>query len=519
MKTDYDILILGSGFGGSLLSMVAKRLGRSVLLLEKGRHPRFAIGESTSPLTNLLIEQLAERYDLPRLLPLTTYGQWQKAYPEVSCGLKRGFTYYHHRVGQPYHASPDHDNQLLVAASPNDAVADTHWFRADVDRFLMQEAIALGVDYLDETTVTGVEWGEEGAMLTGNRQGEIFHVRARFVVDATGPRGFLSRTLNLPEVPLPDYPPTQALFSHFLRVRRCDEMETFRTEGTPPYAPDDAALHHVFDGGWMWVLRLNNGVTSAGFAVKDWLAEDLRLAEGEPAWRRFLQRYPSIGEQFAEAEAVQPFVHAPRLSYRCSDAAGPGWAMLPSAAGFLDPLFSTGFPLALLGIERLGRILAEAWETPAFADRLQEYAQITLGEIDATSRLIAGSYATFHNFPRFADYAMFYFAAASFSEMARRLGKGELVRRYLAADHPTFGPALRECGRRLQQAEREGMVIDGEFAQGVAAGIAPLNIAGLCDSGKQNWYPVDLNDLILEAAKLEHTPDQMRQILAVAPWA
>src|ERR1051326_7810365 len=93
MRTEYDIVILGAGFGGSLLSMVAHRLGLSVLLLEKGRHPRFAIGESTSPLTNLLIEQLALQYDLPRLLPLTTYGQWQRAYPEVACGLKRGFTY------------------------------------------------------------------------------------------------------------------------------------------------------------------------------------------------------------------------------------------------------------------------------------------------------------------------------------------------------------------------------------------------------------------------------------------
>jgi len=65
----YDLAIVGSGFGGSLLAMVARRLGRSVLLLERGRHPRFAIGESTSPLMNLLIEEFANRYDLPHLLP------------------------------------------------------------------------------------------------------------------------------------------------------------------------------------------------------------------------------------------------------------------------------------------------------------------------------------------------------------------------------------------------------------------------------------------------------------------
>ena len=153
MKTDYDLAIVGSGFGGSVLAMVARRLGLSVVLLERASHPRFAIGESTSPLMNLLIEQLALRYDLPRLLPLTTYGAWQCAYPHLVCGLKRGFTYFQQTAGQSYRALPDRSNQLMVAASPKDAVADTHWLRADVDQFLMQEAVALGADYLDRKSV------------------------------------------------------------------------------------------------------------------------------------------------------------------------------------------------------------------------------------------------------------------------------------------------------------------------------------------------------------------------------
>src|SRR6516165_7320272 len=117
MTPDFDLAIAGSGFGGALLAMIARRLGLSVLLLERGKHPRFAIGESTAPLTNLLIEQLALRYDLPRLLPLTSYGPWQRNYPEVVCGLKRGFTYYHHEAGKPFLPHDDRRNQLLVAAS------------------------------------------------------------------------------------------------------------------------------------------------------------------------------------------------------------------------------------------------------------------------------------------------------------------------------------------------------------------------------------------------------------------
>jgi len=69
-----DLAIVGSGFGGSILAMVARRLGLRVALLERGRHPRFAIGESSSPLAGILIEQLADRYDLPRLKPLAAFG-------------------------------------------------------------------------------------------------------------------------------------------------------------------------------------------------------------------------------------------------------------------------------------------------------------------------------------------------------------------------------------------------------------------------------------------------------------
>jgi FADH2 O2-dependent halogenase len=69
------------GFGGSLLAMIARRLGHSVVLLEKTQHPRFAIGESSTPLANLLLEELATRYNLPRLLPLSKWGSWQQHYP------------------------------------------------------------------------------------------------------------------------------------------------------------------------------------------------------------------------------------------------------------------------------------------------------------------------------------------------------------------------------------------------------------------------------------------------------
>lgn len=502
----FDLAILGSGFAGSLLAMVARRMGQSVLLLERGAHPRFAIGESTSPLTNLLLEELAVRYDLPRLLPFTSYGPWKRAYPEVTVGLKRGFSFCHHTPGQPFRPDPERRNELMVAASPNDEVADTHWYRADFDQFLVREAQELGAEYVDRVQIDSLQRESERWTLSGTRGGAAVRYEAGFLVDATGPRGALSRLLGLPEVPvLEGYPATETLFSHFTGVRRF-------VEGTPagaPYPPDDAALHHVFPGGWMWVLRFENGVTSAGVAVEPWLARELRLEEGAAAWPRVLERFPSIREQFGEAAAVLPFFYQSRLAYRCGAAAGPGFALLPSALGFVDPLFSTGFPLTLMGLHRLGRGLETgALDTASWRD---EYAAASVEELEAVARLVGGCYASFHDFPAFADLSMLYFAAASFSEMSRRLEKG-LATRFLLQNQREFRRLLRQH----TLAARGG---NPSPAPAIRRDLEPFNIAGLCDPGKRHWYGVDLQDVVRGAGKLESTPDEVMAFFQRMGWS
>jgi len=509
---DTDLAIVGSGFGGSILAMIARRLGYRVMLLERSRHPRFAIGESASPLAGVLIEQLADRYDLPRIRPLSAYGTWQRTYPEVVCGLKRGFTYFKHETGQRYHAAPDRSNQLLVAASPNDELSDTHWLRSDVDHFLVREAIALGADYLDETTLDQMEWHADGAAtLTGTRQGTSVRLRAGFVVDASGPRGFLSRALNIPEQGFDGYPGTQALYSHFTDVARCDETPDFESQipdpGSPiPYPIDDAALHHVFDGGWMWVLRFSNGVTSAGIAVIESLATELRLSDGAPAWERFLARYPSIAAQFADAKPIREFTWMPRVSYRASISAGQGWSMLPSAAAFIDPLFSTGIPLTLLGIERIAEAIATRG-TRGLKPAL--YGEVSLAEADHTARFIAGCYAAFPRFDAFTAYSMFYFAAASFSEMQRRLTPERASGGFLRAADESYVSAMRE----LSPAEHPPAA---DFFARVAGATAPINVAGLCNPTLRNWYPVDLEDTVRAAPKFGLTPGRVRDALEFA---
>ena len=208
-----------------------------------------------------------------------------------------------------------------MAASPRDEIADTHWYRADFDHLLVKEAQKLGVDYLDRVVLRGVTgFGGDDLTLEGTRDGQELTLRAKFIVDATGPRGFLHRALQQEERALPGFPATQALYSHFTGVRRLADTPFHRTDDAPPYPIDAAAVHHVFDGGWIWVLQFNNGVTSAGVAASDRIAAELKFIDGEPAWQRLLDRIPALQAQFAAAKAVQPFTHMPRLSVsRCGD--------------------------------------------------------------------------------------------------------------------------------------------------------------------------------------------------------
>lgn len=509
MNDRYDVAVVGSGFGGAITAMIAQRLGLRTVLLERGRHPRVVIGESSTPLSNLLVEELAARYNLPALRPLSKWGSWQQSHPELVCGLKRGFSFFHHGVGSV--AKIERDHQLLVAASPNDTIGDTHWYRADFDEYLVHTAQRQGVDFLDEVDLRGFKEHSDGTILHGDRKGSKLHIEADFVVDATGQRGFLHRSLSLGELPLPGFPATQSLYSHFRGVQRLDKMGAVALDAAPPYPIDDAAVHHVFEGGWVWVLRFNNGITSAGISATDTLANDLRLSEGADAWDRMLDRFPILHQQFARSEAVEPFRHLRRLSFRSTSIAGKRWALLPSAAGFADPFLSTGFAVTLLGITRLAEIFEHHWRGEDFDPRLAAYAAKTDAEFLAASRLIAALYANLNNFRVFSALTLLYFAAASYAETVRRLGKPELAQSYLLYDHPQFGPACTEIAERAHSCRSEAD--SDEIIESVLRAIEPLDVAGLARRDRRNWYPVEADDLLGAAHKVHASRDEVLQML------
>lgn len=488
-----DVAILGAGFGGSLTALLLKQLGLKPLLIERGDHPRFALGESATPLADLVLADLARRYDLPRIAPLAEYGSWQKAYPQLVCGLKRGFSYFHHQAGQPWRPRPAHGSELLVAASLGPGDADTHWLRSQFDHFLMREAEAAGIPYLERTQIHELTGGPPWTLL-GTSDGRPCTLAAKFLIDASGEGRALARLLHLTDEPGRIRTNSRAIYGHFENVRLWREL-LFAAGGRlddHPFMCDDAALHHMFDGGWMWVLRFANGVTSAGWmldAARSPLDPSLDAA-GE--WARWMERLPSIREQFAAARLVGPpggLRRTGRLQHRLARAAGPGWAMLPTTAYTLDALHSTGNAHTLSGIERLVGILEHSWDRPEMTDELAAYDRALQAEITLLDTLVDGCYRAMGRFELLAAYAMFYFAAAHTCEMRRRScqtgGRG-----FLLADDAGFRAALDGAYERLIAVTRGPITADEltSFERYVAETIRPFNTAELCDPARHNMY-------------------------------
>jgi FADH2 O2-dependent halogenase len=487
---DCDIAVLGSGFGGTLLAIIAQRLGFAVALLERGSHPRFAIGESSTPLADFRVAAIADRFGLDWLRPFSKYGTWKAAYPDIPCGLKRGFSFFRHEAGRAHIPCESNRNALLVSASPTDARSDTHWFRAAFDAHLVDRAVQAGVSYVDHLETDTLRH-DRGWVLEGTRPDGPVVIRAGFLIDATGDGQMLGRTLGLePVAPTALRARSRALYSHFRGVKLFHDLlaEEYGPQAVAdhPFPCDAAALHHVIDHGWMWVLRFENGITSAGFSL-DPEHHPLRAGESpETEWARLLQTYASLERIFASSEPVRPFARTGRLQRRWSRAAGDDWALLPHAAGFLDAWLSPGIAQTLFAVERLGLLLAEDRRGTRRERRLADYSNSVLRELAWVDELTAACFASFDRFEVLATVTMVYFVAAIYCEERERAGRAGPEHAFLLADDSAYREIAAEVFRQapsVSSAESEA------FAVEVQRRLKPFNLAGLCDPQWRNMYP------------------------------
>ncbi|QDU15474.1 putative oxidoreductase [Gimesia maris] len=479
----FDVVILGAGFGGSLTALLLDRIGLSVALIDRGKHPRFSIGESSTPAAGYLLQSLSQKYDLPQFQPFCKYGTWQQACPDIACGVKRGFSYFSHQPDLRFQTDTAHSSELLVTANLSETLADTHWYRADVDEFFAKQVQNSNVLYLDQTEI--LLQRTDGWQISGSRNGEEVSLQAAFLIDASGAAGLVPRALGIrPQTEFATR--SRAIYGHFRDVKLWDEvLEQNQVDRSDyPFACDLAALHHVLQEGWMWQLRFNNGITSAGLVL------DERQAGMD--WRQMLARYPAIEAQFAEASVVGPetgLVTTGRLQRGWTQCAGNDWALLPHTAGFIDPLHSTGIAQTLCGIERLVSVLEQHWKTDSRGDQLADYSKSLQIERSLIDGLVACCYRSRFDFNLFTASTLFYFAAATSFEHQRSQEQKQPL--FLCADDSEFVRTVDRWLQLVSDWEQQPRFAKAEIRQAVEQAermLAPWNRVGLFQPAVPNMY-------------------------------
>jgi FADH2 O2-dependent halogenase len=393
---DFDVAILGSGMAGGLLGAVLARNGVRVLLLDAGTHPRFAVGESTIPYTSGMTRLIADRYKVPELMPLSSFKGIQQNVTR-SCGQKQNFGFVYHREGEAQ--NPEEINQLVV---PSAIRTETHLFRQDIDAYLFTVAVKYGAHPRLNTRISDVDIDPAvGAVLRAD-SGEEF--RAKYVVDGSGYRSPLAERFGLRETPTRARTHSRALFTHMVGVRRFDESPTAKGRHDQPNPWHHGTLHHVFDGGWLWVIPFDNAPGSLNPLCSVGLTLDPRKypkgeLSGEEEFAGFLQRFPEIAWQFEEATAVRPWVSTGRLQYSAHQVVGERYCLTSHAAGFVDALYSRGLTNTMELVNALGwRLIAASRDGDWSQERFGYVETLQQGLFDFHDDLVYSSFVGFGDY-------------------------------------------------------------------------------------------------------------------------
>lgn len=391
----YDVAILGCGMAGGMLGAVLARNGVKVLMIDAGTHPRFAVGESTIPYTSGMTRLIADRYDVPELRPLSSH-KGIRAKVSAYCGQKQNFGFVYHREGKPQ--DPREINQLVV---PKAIRTESHLFRQDIDAYLFHVAVRYGAVPLLGVRVADVEIDPDDGVVLRTDGGVEY--RAEYIVDGSGFRSPLADKFELREQPTRAKTHSRTVFTHMTGVKPFDDSPTARRHDQPnPW--HHGTLHHVFDGGWVWVIPFDNTPDSLNPLCSVGLTYDPRKfpkgeAGGQQEWDEFLARHPEIAWQFTEARAVRPWVSTGRLQYSTTKVVGDRYCLTSHASGFIDALYSRGLTNTMELVNALGWRLIEASRDGDYSlERFAYLEDLQQGLFDYHDSLVYSSFVGFGHY-------------------------------------------------------------------------------------------------------------------------
>ena len=305
-----DVAIIGAGPSGAVAAALLRKVGRSVLVLERQHFPRFSIGESLLPQSMAYLEEA---------------GMLQ-AVVEAGFQYKNGAHFVYRDQSSSFDFRDKHSPGWGTTYQVERAVFDDLLIRCAADQ---------GAEVRFGHTVRSMQTGDAPELEVVDEAGNAYQVQARFVLDASGFGRVLPRLLNL-EVPT-RMPTRAAIFTH---VR----------DGIPAGATDRnkicVATHPEHRDVWFWMIPLAGGRSSVGCVAE---ASFLDVPEGErdAKLHALIQQEPTLDALIGQAPFLMPVRHIGGYSANVERLHGAGYALLGNAGEFLDPVFSSGVTIAL----------------------------------------------------------------------------------------------------------------------------------------------------------------------------
>ena len=313
-------------------------------------------------------------------------------------------------------------------------------FRQDIDAYLLNTAIHYGATVRQNTNIKEITIDQSGVQLESVK-GEKFN--ARYIVDATGFRSLLADKFGLREKPTRLKTQSRSIFTHMIDVPPYDDCVEPRGAHNMPVPWFNGTLHHIFDGGWLWVIPFNNHPTSINPLCSIGLQLDPRKFPKVPGvspqqeFQDFLSRYPSMARQFKNAKAVRDWVSTERLQYSATKCVGYRFCLMSHATGFLDPLFSRGLANTVEAINAFVPLLLKSLADNDFSEERFAYVEaLQQNTIDHNDELVNGAYISFRDFDLWNAWFRVWALSVSMGEL-RLTG---MLRKYMRTHNESILP-------------------------------------------------------------------------------